>query len=320
MINSFFPWIGGKRLMREIILERFPPQYEKYVEVFGGAAWILFAKKPEKFEVYNDANSNLTNMFHVVKYKPMGFVKELGFLPLNSRAEFEVLLDWHRKNDFTLPYQAEELELAKVYIPPPEFEEYKALMTTQADMGDVRKAATFYKLIRYSYAAGGNSFNGQPINIVQTYQNIWLANRRLNENGIKNKNEILLADGNAGKGVIIQNKSFEVIIELYDSPMTFFYLDPPYYGTEKCYEEMFSLEQHYLLHDMLSRIEGFFMLSYNDCAFIRDLYKDFYIESFERLNSISQRYEPGGMFKELIITNYNPNERRNNKPKQLSLL
>jgi len=62
------------------------------------------------------------------------------------------------------------------------------------------------------------------------------------------------------------------------------------------------------------------MLSYNDCAFIRDLYKDFYIESFERLNSISQRYEPGGMFKELIITNYNPNERRNNKPKQLSLL
>ena len=38
MINSFFPWIGGKRLMREIILERFPPQYEKYVEVFGGAA------------------------------------------------------------------------------------------------------------------------------------------------------------------------------------------------------------------------------------------------------------------------------------------
>ena len=102
--------------------------------------------------------------------------------------------------------------------------------------------------------------------------------------------------------------------------MTFFYLDPPYYGTEKCYEEMFSLEQHYLLHDMLSRIEGFFMLSYNDCAFIRDLYKDFYIKSFERLNSISQRYEPGGMFKELIITNYNPNERINNKPKQLSLL
>ncbi len=157
MINSFFPWIGGKRLMREIILERFPPQYEKYVEVFGGAAWILFAKKPEKFEVYNDANSNLTNMFHVVKHKPMGFVKELGFLPLNSRAEFEVLLDWHRKNDFTLPYQAEELELAKIYIPPPEFEEYKGLMTTQVDMGDVRKAATFYKLIRYSYAVRGNS-------------------------------------------------------------------------------------------------------------------------------------------------------------------
>ena len=47
MVNSFFPWIGGKKQMREIILERFPAEYGRYVEVFGGAAWILFAKEPE---------------------------------------------------------------------------------------------------------------------------------------------------------------------------------------------------------------------------------------------------------------------------------
>ena len=106
MVNSMIPWIGGKRLMREFLIARFPPHYDKYVEVFGGAGWVLFAKKPERFEVYNDANSNLTNMFHVVKHKPMSFVKELGFLPLNSRAEFDLMLDWHRKQDFSLPYQA----------------------------------------------------------------------------------------------------------------------------------------------------------------------------------------------------------------------
>ena len=76
MINSMIPWIGGKRLMREFLIARFPPYYDKYVEVFGGAGWVLFAKKPERFEVYNDANSNLTNMFHVVKHKPMSFVKD----------------------------------------------------------------------------------------------------------------------------------------------------------------------------------------------------------------------------------------------------
>ena len=168
MVNSFIPWIGGKRLMREFLIEHFPPQYDKYVEVFGGAGWVLFAKKPEKFEVYNDANSNLTNMFYVVKYKPMSFIKELGFLPLNSRTEFEILLDWHKKKDFTLPHQTEEIELAKIYLPPPDFKEYKELITTQAIMGDVRRASIFYKLIRYSYAAGGTSFNGQPVNIAQT--------------------------------------------------------------------------------------------------------------------------------------------------------
>ena len=62
------------------------------------------------------------------------------------------------------------------------------------------------------------------------------------------------------------------------------------------------------------------MLSYNDCDFIRDLYRGYYIESFERLNSISQRYDPGNMFKELLITNYDTNERKRRQPRQLTLL
>lgn len=108
-------------------------------------------------------------------HKPMSFVKELGFLPLNSRAEFDLMLDWHRKQDFSLPYQTEEMALAKIYLSPIDFREYKELITTQAELGDVRRAATFYKLIRYSYAAGGNSFNGQPVNIAQTYRTIYLG-------------------------------------------------------------------------------------------------------------------------------------------------
>ena len=51
MVNSMIPWIGGKRLMREFLIARFPPHYDKYVEVFGGAGWVLFAKKPERFEL-----------------------------------------------------------------------------------------------------------------------------------------------------------------------------------------------------------------------------------------------------------------------------
>lgn len=305
--------------MRDIILERFPVGYERYVEVFGGAAWILFAKKPENFEVYNDYNSDLTNMFYVVKYRPLAFLEELGFLPLNGKEEFDLLLDWNKRKDFSVPYEREELQLAQRYLTPLEYREYKEMSENRAMLGDVRRAATFFKLIRYSYAGGSSSYNGQPVNIMQTWQTIWQANRRLNENGAKSKNEIGKADSDAGKGVIIQNKSFETLIPLYDRPQTFFYCDPPYYGTEKLYAARFSKEHHYKLFETLKSIKGYFMLSYNDCEFIRDLYSEFYIEAFERLNSISQRYDPGNMFRELIITNYDPNERRNNKPKQLSL-
>lgn len=319
MKNSFFSWIGGKKLMREIILERFPVEYNRYVEVFGGAGWILFAKKPEPFEVYNDFNSDLANMFHVVKHRHLAFLDELGFLPLNSKTEFDLMLDWHRKQDFSIPYREKELILAERHLSPLQLDDYRLLMSEKAELGDVKRAANFFKLLRYSYASGGSSFNGRPTTLHQTYKTIWQANRRLNENGVKSRSDLLLAQGEVGKGVIIQNKSFEDLIPLYDSPMTFFYCDPPYWGTEHHYEVGFPREMHYRLFELACSIEGYIMISYNDCPEIRELYKDFYIERFDRLNSISQRYEAGNMFGELIITNYDPYERQRKQPKQIAL-
>ncbi|MEM1486199.1 hypothetical protein V6615_15210 [Oscillospiraceae bacterium PP1C4] len=48
------------------------------------------------------------------------------------------------------------------------------------------------------------------------------------------------------------------------------------------------------------------MVSYNDCEYIRELYKDFYIRSAVRINNLAQRYEGGAEYSELIITNYDP--------------
>ena len=320
MVNSFIPWVGGKRLMRDIILQRFPLAYNRYIEVFGGAGWILFAKDPEPFEVYNDYNSNLTNLFFVVKYKYLQFLEELGFFPLNSKTEFEWILQFIRREDFSLPFAETEIQTAARHLKELELAEYHEMLSVRTELGDVRRAVNFYKLIRYSYAGNSKSYNGQPVNILGANRTIWLANRRLNENGFKSNFDLARAEGNVGKGVIIQNKSYEEVIALYDCPTAFFYCDPPYYGTESQYTVLFSLEDHYNLFRILSNIEGKFMLSYNDCSFIRELYKDFHTESFERLNSISQKNNPGGMYKELLITNYDPNERRNHQPKQLTLL
>ena len=50
------PWIGGKQALTETLCALFPPEFIKYVEVFGGGGALLFHKPPGQFEVYNDKN------------------------------------------------------------------------------------------------------------------------------------------------------------------------------------------------------------------------------------------------------------------------
>ena len=91
-MNSIISWVGGKKALRDLIYLRMPPQYDRYIEVFGGGGWVLFGKPPDKcMEVYNDFNSNLANLFYCVKERPMALLRELSFLPLNSRDEFVTL-------------------------------------------------------------------------------------------------------------------------------------------------------------------------------------------------------------------------------------
>ena len=64
-------WIGGKKALRELIVRLFPLYYERYIEVFGGGGWVLFHKPPgNDFEVYNDFNGLLVNLYRCVRDKP----------------------------------------------------------------------------------------------------------------------------------------------------------------------------------------------------------------------------------------------------------
>jgi len=315
--------MGGKSLSRPIILPRFPPEYERYIEVFGGGAWILFAKEPEVFEVYNDYNNNLYNLFMCVRDRPAAFLKQLGFMPVNGRREFDMLMKHIKGEDFPIQYMNEEIEILQEFG----FEQSEELIgllygkNNETELYDVRRAADFYKVIRYSYASGCTSYSCQPSNIKSTFHQIIMANKRLNDNGGK-----LAQYGSykkpkdAGNGVILENKDFESLIRQYDRPESFFYCDPPYYEAEGCYAVVFSKDDHLRLKKVLSEIQGKFLLSYNDCEFIRELYAGYFMESYGRLNSISQRYDAGGLYGELLIANYDMQERLQSKPAQMTLL
>jgi len=251
-------------------------------------------------EVYNDFNSDLANLFRCVRDQPMAFLKELGFLPLNGRDEFFVLRKFLEQEEFTDAFMRQELELAQRELTPVQFEEIRAILLEKAQLYDIRRAAAFFKVIRYSYGSGCTSYGCQPFDIRKTFDLIWQGSRRL-------------------KDTVIENKDFEELIKQYDRENAFIYCDPPYYLTEGHYAVEFRREDHFRLRDTLKNCQGKFLVSYNDCEFIRELYQDFRIETVSRLNNLAQRYDSGCEYAEVLISNYDTGERLRDMPVQLGL-
>ena len=178
-MNSFISWIGGKKLLREEIYKRMPAKYERYIEVFGGGGWVLFGKKIDKFEVYNDLNSNLVNLFNCVKNKPLEFLKELNFLPINSREDFNNLKKFLKKEEVINEHLENQLKIAKENLSEENYEEIAEIFDNELKLNDVKKAVIFYKLIRYSYGSSLKSYGSNVMDIRKTFSLIWEANKRL---------------------------------------------------------------------------------------------------------------------------------------------
>lgn len=300
-MNSIISWVGGKKALRDLIYQKIPKEFGRYIEVFGGGGWVLFGRTPDTaMEVYNDFNSDLANLFRCVRDQPMAFLKELGFLPLNGRDEFFVLRKFLEQEEFTDAFMRQELELAQRELTPVQFDEIKAILLERAEMNDIRRAAAFFKVIRYSYGSGCTSYGCQPFDIRKTFDLLWQGSRRL-------------------KDTVIENKDFEELIKQYDRENAFIYCDPPYYLTEGHYAVEFRREDHFRLRDTLKGCQGKFLVSYNDCEFIRELYQDFRIESVSRLNNLAQRYDSGCEYAEVLISNYDTGERQRDLPVQLGL-
>ena len=251
-MDSFISWIGGKKALRKRVLQEFPQAeiYNRYVEVFGGAGWILFSsEKHAKMEVYNDVNGNLVNLFRCVKYHPDAVQEELQYI-LISREQF--------------------------------FDAREQIQTR--GMTDIQRAARFFIIIKESYGADLHSFGARPLDLTKAKEYLGVVAKRLNK-------------------VIIENRDFKQILTTYDREDTLFYLDPPYYEAEKYYSDRFLPKDHVMLKETLDNITGKFVLSYNDCDYIRKLYKDYMIVEVDRQHNLMKR-EIGARYKELLVKNF----------------
>ena len=90
----------------------------------------------------------------------------------------------------------------------------------------------------------------------------------------KNIIPLLWKAANRLKDAIIMNRSFEVIIEKFDSPETLFYCDPPYIQKTAKYTFDFLREDHERLAKILTNIEGKVVISYYDHPVLKELYPE----------------------------------------------
>lgn len=301
-IKTPVSWMGNKTSILHILYALFPLNYERYIEPFGGSGAVLLGKKkPDKFEVYNDFNHNLVNLFQCMRDRPVALIEEIGFLNLNSRDDFNRNKEFFKDEKFKDRFIEEEMEKIQLIFDKPTADELIELMTRRKLDYNLRRAAMFLKLLRYSYSSGGKSFACQPMNIRSLFGLIQDVSIRLNN-------------------AVIENQDFEILIKHYDRDNAFFYCDPPYYSSEYVYQCGFTWDDHLRLKNTLANSKGKWLVSYNDCEEIRNLYDGYSFFDFTRLHNMKQRINAGEQFPELLISNYDMYERQRNKPLQLSLL
>ena len=254
-MQSFIGWIGGKNHLKKQIIPLIPNECERYIEVCGGAGWILFGKEKQKgqMEVFNDVDSDLINLYLQIK---------------NNCGELQKEIDWIHSREL--------------------FNKYRFELENNVKLTDLQRAARYLYLIKFSFGSNRNSFATATKNICNIVDELPKYKDRLSS-------------------VIIENRDFQDLIKTYDRTSALFYVDPPYVNSERYYNKKYSkfnIDDHKRLNTVLKGIKGRFILSYNDCDLVRNLYKDYNIMGVIRNNLLPATADNRKEYKEVIITNY----------------
>lgn len=293
MAKPPFPWIGSKEKIAPYILQLFPPKLTQYVEPFGGSGAVLLALPPDpnRLDIYNDLDAELVNLFSCIKECSNVLLRELRFLPIHGRKLFEYYRDFVAHKEVYFQNVQAEIECLgdRSCFTEEQAGELLPIFQERLALYDVKRAAAYYLAIRGSFSGTINSFGVKGLDVERFLKLFPPVSARLKDVPLENKNALQLIRERDKKGSLI-------------------YADPPYVKTERLYRVAGKLGRfrrfHVRLWQVLTGRDSYVVLSYNDCPFIRKLYQDWYISSFQRSNPLSQK--KGSSFGELIITNFDP--------------
>lgn len=277
-------YIGGKsRIAPKLIIPNIPTDIENFIEVFGGMFWTFFSMDLSKYPnlkrvVYNDFNPLNYNLFLCIQ-NPSVLLNAVNSIPCQERGVEDTPSIY--KEQFNLFQQ--ELFATGFTINYPDYD-----------------VAAKYAYILTSIFSGSRPETSGFIDLKGKYKSKFLTFRdKLSKpDWIEHFNRIShfrLGD-------------FGDVIDEFDSPTTYFYVDPPYWKTENYYSNHdFDVDDHKRLADKLTSISGKFSLSYYDFDLLSLWYpKETYtweMKEFAKAASATKG-KTQNMGQELLIMNY----------------
>lgn len=272
LASPILKWVGGKRQLLPKIREYLPKKITTYYEPFVGGGAVLLDIQPQK-AIVNDVNSELINLYQVVKDDVEALIKDLA-KHKNESDYFYKVRAWDRNPEI-----------------------YKNLSNVErASRIHYLNKTCYNGLFRVNQAGQFNSPFGSYKNPnIENSITLRAVSKYFNEANIE-----------------FRNTDFEEALKGIRKG-AFVYFDPPYDpisdssnftgyaigGFDRT--EQIRLK---LLCDKLDQRGVKFLLSNASTGFIRDLYKDYNIEIIQAKRAINSNGDARGEVDEVLVRNY----------------
>lgn len=276
-------YIGGKSKIGKWIVPFYDKNMETYLETFGGMFWCFYNMDLKQFPnlnkvVYNDFNPLNYNLFKCVQ-NPTELLRSINSIDC-QKFGVETTPEIYREQ--FVSFQSEI------------FNEGFMINGTDYDV------AAKYVYVLTQVFSGSKPETSKFIDLKGKYKSKFLTFR----------DKLLKPDwiDHFMKITDVENMDFADVIQKYDSPSTYIYLDPPYWKTENYYSNHdFDRDDHERLANVLDEVKGKFSLSYYDFDLLREWFpEDRYTwvrKEFAKA-AAAKKGEKQNMGEELLIMNY----------------
>jgi len=261
-MQSFFRYPGGKNKIKSIIIDKLNSLYKpgvEYIEPFFGGGSIGLNCAFHKMWI-NDKDIGIYSLWFSVIHTP----NKLNELIWGFRPSVDVFYQY--KEDLLSNKQHDILQLA-----------FKKLVVHQLSYSGLG--------VKSGGPLGGKAQNSK-----------YKIDCRWSPDYICKKIDII-HNNLAKKDVKCTCQDFSTLVDI---PNSLLYLDPPYWEKGKdLYQEWFTPKNHGRLCDMLKKTPNKWVLSYDDCSYIRELYNWAKIEEI----TVNYNIKTSRTRTELLITN-----------------